>query len=151
MQSIPLAVLKPFQNRLRDREIILHAIHTACGIETIVIIDSFFKWLTNCMQSIPLAVLKQLNLFMVHPENTLLHAIHTACGIETCTHELSRTRHFHCMQSIPLAVLKQKERVLRLSPFVVSAFLCNIYKKAAQVSDDACAAFCISLTMFPSP
>ena len=49
----------------------------------------------------------------------------------------------YCMQSIPLAVLKQKERVLRLSPFVVPAFLCNIYKKAAQASDDACAAFCI--------
>ena len=59
MQSIPLAVLK--LNRLRDEEdfgIELHAIHTACGIETTVI---------GCSS-------KPLN---------RLHAIHTACGIET--------------------------------------------------------------------
>ena len=81
-----------------------------------------------------------------------LHAIHTACGIETLEYyEHNESFRYNCMQSIPLAVLKQKERVLRLSPFAVPAFLCNIYKKAAQASDDACAAFCISLTMFPSP
>ena len=56
MQSIPLAVLK--LNNLSDViEIILklHAIHTACGIETCQEkLVTFWFW--NCMQSIPLAV-----------------------------------------------------------------------------------------------
>ena len=127
MQSIPLAVLKLFFVYLQNTFFkLLHAIHTACGIET----RRFAR------------ILRQ-----IEP----LHAIHTACGIETHTNQGRTMPWIHCMQSIPLAVLKQKERVLRLSPFAVPAFLCNIYKKAAQVSDDACAAFCISLTMFPSP
>ena len=103
------------------------------------------------MQSIPLAVLKRREFRPRANYDALLHAIHTACGIETQSGQVHQYELHHCMQSIPLAVLKQKERVLRLSPFAVPAFLCNIYKKAAQVSDDACAAFCISLTMFPSP
>ena len=59
MQSIPLAVLKPGLPRVQDqprRE--LHAIHTACGIETLV-------RETECY------------------DHLILHAIHTACGIET--------------------------------------------------------------------
>ena len=58
MQSIPLAVLKldlPLCPRSQNS---LHAIHTACGIET-----SHFLYFPNaplhCMQSIPLAVLKK--------------------------------------------------------------------------------------------
>ena len=56
MQSIPLAVLKrySFKNSLFFKE--LHAIHTACGIET---------WAGI-----------QLWMFL-----RILHAIHTACGI----------------------------------------------------------------------
>ena len=127
MQSIPLAVLKLVLIYHFWGYFLLHAIHTACGIET------------NADRCRAKSVPRQL------------HAIHTACGIETLSDRFENLARHNCMQSIPLAVLKQKERVLRLSPFAVPAFLCNIYKKAAQVSDDACAAFCISLTMFPSP
>ena len=58
MQSIPLAVLKrDITTNVEDKPE-LHAIHTACGIETFQLpsLSSPFK---NCMQSIPLAVLKQ--------------------------------------------------------------------------------------------
>ena len=59
MQSMPLAVLKlPAQRRETNRPT-LHAIHTACGIETKRgNFASVFG--ENCMQSIPLAVLKHL-------------------------------------------------------------------------------------------
>ena len=88
MQSIPLAVLK----RIRIRSIApvqyeLHAIHTACGIETVP--SPFLpKSFRHCMQSIPLAVLKP-------------NSYATNCVKEA-----------HCMQSIPLAVLK-KDRFVR--------------------------------------
>lgn len=59
----------------------------------------------NCMQSIPLAVLKLDKM------------------------RLGRVTRLDCMQSIPLAVLKQKERVLRLSPFVVPAFSMQYIQK----------------------
>ena len=59
-----------------------------------------------------------------------LHAIHTACGIETLEYyEHNESFRYNCMQSIPLAVLKQKERVLRLSPFVVPAFSMQYIQK----------------------
>ena len=57
-----------------------------------------------CMQSIPLAVLKQETI-----------------GI-------SVLRRANCMQSIPLAVLKQKERVFRLSPFAIYFLLTSLRK-----------------------
>ena len=59
----------------------MHAIHTACGIETSVAIYS----------SMPISQ---------------LHAIHTACGIETDPSRRAARARRHCMQSIPLAVLK---------------------------------------------
>ena len=61
---------------------LLHAIHTACGIETISLASWMLSPLPNCMQSIPLAVLK-LAPHALRDEDDLLHAIHTACGIET--------------------------------------------------------------------
>ena len=60
MQSIPLAVLKRFDSLLLGADEALHAIHTACGIET----------------PSPLRTQR----IRVQDE---LHAIHTACGIET--------------------------------------------------------------------
>ena len=71
------------------------------------------------MQSIPLAVLKQIKF---NPADCLhnslrikLHAIHTACGIETFPSEMDRVVPSYCMQSIPLAVLK-KERFVQKIP-----------------------------------
>ena len=198
MQSIPLAVLKLEDHVPAFRIAVLHAIHTACGIETEKFhysqskhtilhaihtacgIETFLHFdFAEPLQEIACNPyrLRYWNIFRTAFSSVAqrLHAIHTACGIETCRHRrqpawraklhaihtacgietafliFSPLNAWYCMQSIPLAVLKQKERVLRLSPFAVPAFLCNIYKKAAQVSDDACAAFCISLTMFPSP
>ena len=61
----------------------LHAIHTACGIETLAEIDE--------------------------PDILIeLHAIHTACGIETAVRRMDVTLREDCMQSIPLAVLKRQ-------------------------------------------
>ena len=59
MQSIPLAVLKPYSSKTLFQIPSLHAIHTACGIETIAPATKT-NTATNCMQSIPLAVLKQV-------------------------------------------------------------------------------------------
>jgi len=69
MQSIPLAVLKLkiwWDGHMRFR---LHAIHTACGIETRQSRTDISSAL-NCMQSIPLAVLK---LFGAEMEDISLH------------------------------------------------------------------------------
>ena len=57
MQSIPLAVLKLKMRKDYAFHQQLHAIHTACGIETWHSPKSYFHFL-HCMQSIPLAVLK---------------------------------------------------------------------------------------------
>ena len=82
MQSIPLAVLKLLNPKttlsLVSR---LHAIHTACGIETNDEARTT-DFLTDCMQSIPLAVLKLE--FHIRDVSCVakLHAIHTACGVE---------------------------------------------------------------------
>ena len=58
MQSIPLAVLKPRkEDKLMTSHSELHAIHTACGIETP------FSW-------------------AMKESSFILHAIHTACGVE---------------------------------------------------------------------
>ena len=59
-----------------------------------------------CMQSIPLAVLKQTLLGFNAIYFFLLHAIHTACGIETRDARSTQRNAAHCMQFIPLAVLK---------------------------------------------
>ena len=87
------------------RETVLHAIHTACGIETffscplllvvfhcmqsipLAVLKLFTILMTktteaDCMQSIPLAVLKRRRHLSLH-QICQLHAIHTACGIET--------------------------------------------------------------------
>jgi len=82
MQSIPLAVLKLFFSQHHASQKLLHAIHTACGIETPILITG------------SLSVAE-------------LHAIHTACGIETVSGGIKNYWMSHCMQSIPLAVLKR--------------------------------------------
>ena len=85
--------------------VLLHAIRTACGIETRTS-ASLRLIAPDCMQSVPLAVLK-LHLVDEPLEPVVLHAIRTACGIET-----GKTTNFqvgcplYCMQSVPLAVLK---------------------------------------------
>ena len=84
----------------------MHAIHTACGIETKQLLRfrqrcdycmqsiplAVLKLLKNrryqgrrknCMQSIPLAVLKLWRDLLKTSNRASLHAIHTACGIET--------------------------------------------------------------------
>ena len=86
----------------------LHAIHTACGIETEPMrFENFI--VSDCMQSIPLAVLKLISVAMVRAKRSVLHAIHTACGIETRNRFLVEEMVQHCMQSIPLAVLKRHD------------------------------------------
>ena len=130
MQSIPLAVLKLYRGFLLQMERLLHAIHTACGIETAELVyphqihsslhaihtacgietiapATKTNTATNCMQSIPLAVLK-----LISPTSTsrweVLHAIHTACGIETSPRWRIPYQREYSMQSIPLAVLQHK-------------------------------------------
>ena len=107
MQSIPLAVLKlksvRFLSKMTDA---LHAIHTACGIETKVARsgDFVFRVLHAIHTACGIETLK-----LISPEMFfwLLHAIHTACGIETQALRYGQTNETDCMQSIPLAVLKR--------------------------------------------
>ena len=80
MQSIPLAVLKQFSWNLGYSAEVLHAIHTACGIETATNAPPMI-FRRNCMQSIPLAVLKHFPFRECDLSALVLHAIHTACGI----------------------------------------------------------------------
>ena len=82
MQSVPLAVLKRQILHYKAVWFELHAIRTACGIETIERSILSSNATADCMQSVPLAVLKQQD-FSV--EIDILH---------------------YCMQSVPLAVLK---------------------------------------------
>ena len=84
MQSIPLAVLK--QKRLQ-----------------FVKIKSI-----DCMQFIPLVVLKHRRWIVDQSVRSPLHAIHTACGIETSAQSVCHDSLCHCMQFIPLAVLKRR-------------------------------------------
>ena len=128
MQSIPLAVLKPIVPLKRTLPIKLHAIHTACGIETNMVVSPF-TITSNCMQSIPLAVLKRLNpreegreiacnpyrLRYWNNDSRLVE--NTNRSIACNPYRLrywnffSSTRRWHlldCMQSIPLAVLKHR-------------------------------------------
>ena len=113
MQSIPLAVLKRVEIDVLWRNALkLHAIHTACGIETVTTRATARDY-TNCMQSIPLAVLKQF------------HPIVFATNIANCMQSIplavlklilqscDRYCVLHCMQSIPLAVLKLAPHALR--------------------------------------
>ena len=73
MQSIPLAVLKHKNCSAIKSLLTLHAVHTACGIETCFCYERTCTY-GNCMQSIPLAVLK---LRMSHG---LLNHIRIACS-----------------------------------------------------------------------
>ena len=125
MQSIPLAVLKLHPTICVTFKRKLHAIHTACGIETFL---AFAKMLSlsycmqsiplavlkrkrshirtqhirDCMQSIPLAVLKRYGVIF-KPPKPKLHAIHTACGVKT--KGLSHINHvrqlFSCIKKPP--------------------------------------------------
>jgi len=83
MQFIPLAVLKQHHRREILRDELLHAIHTACGIETSRV-GMAYAGVGDCMQFIPLAVLKQ------------------------CAATASASQLRYCMQFIPLAVLKRR-------------------------------------------
>ena len=83
MQSIPLAVLKQKQRQgyYPPRIIACNPYRLRYWNYTLpFLINMLFP---NCMQSIPLAVLKQPP-FVQSAPTALLHAIHTACGIETC-------------------------------------------------------------------
>ena len=82
MQSIPLAVLKPFPLRTSShRRLSLHAIHTACGIETGIWLDIRSGWKT--LHAIHTACGIETRTLSSHSRKTQLHAIHTACGVET--------------------------------------------------------------------
>ena len=70
MQSIPLAVLKLNNIKASDFAEELHAIHTACGIETLKAFD-YFNESVDCMQSIPLAVLKQVFSWKSPPHSSI--------------------------------------------------------------------------------
>ena len=142
MQSIPLAVLKLLVIHPKDSievKMKLHAIHTACGIETVS--TNHDKNYRNVLHAIHTAcgietsrLLNQIRAaVLLHAIHTAcgiettsrhiqkqreysLHAIHTACGIETCGHPYQVPEHLpYCMQSIPLAVLKLYE-ILPIRP-----------------------------------
>ena len=107
MQSIPLAVLKlNRQAIIMLSPALLHAIHTACGIETMwrlflphhlrrIACNPYRLRYWNFILSSPFYVeqiacnpyrLRYWNVFLAQSEvvgTTQLHAIHTACGIET--------------------------------------------------------------------
>ena len=126
MQSIPLAVLKLHLRSARNpQRALLHAIHTACGIETLRLLCRKCAQTAHCMQSIPLAVLKLRREDSKQNEHDELHAIHTACGIETMYLLSGESGASNCMQSVPLAVLKP---VRRHSPVPQSAIACNPYR-----------------------
>ena len=95
-----------YQATEHQRSDLLHAIHTACGIETMARFGRLLL-LANCMQSIPLAVLKRTIFRRKFEVVCALHAIHTACGIETLRPDVEIVLGENCMQSIPLAVLKR--------------------------------------------
>ena len=101
MQSIPLAVLKHGFFKSVALVFELHAIHTACGIETLQALPD--GWTEgDCMQSIPLAVLK------------------------LCLPVWKITNLVNCMQSIPLAVLKHY--LVHRHSQIMSAIACNPYR-----------------------
>ena len=105
MQSIPLAVLKLAQPSLVFNHEVLHAIHTACGIETII--PPFARVCRLVLHAIHTACGIETISGLTHLHNTkTLHAIHTACGIETEKSLPFLPFGRYCMQSIPLAVLK---------------------------------------------
>ena len=83
MQSIPLAVLKHNPVPMCEpRTILLHAIHTACGIETHNREDGQLQ--TTKLHAIHTACgIETARAEPTAPVATALHAIHTACGIET--------------------------------------------------------------------
>ena len=108
----------------------MHAIHTACGIETSVSISEC-DGMSDCMQSIPLAVLKLLKRcfnttkcfncmqsiplavlkhavaeFVRHLDHNCMQSIPLAV-LKPCCKKIYRIVFHNCMQSIPLAVLKQ--------------------------------------------
>ena len=83
----------------------LHAIHTACGIETPEAVRVKLK--VHALHAIHTACgIETRRVLAFGRLEELLHAIHTACGIETDKGISTRVIFSHCMQSIPLAVLK---------------------------------------------
>ena len=133
MQSVPLAVLKRVISTLSKLFVVvlhairtacgiethnshqflsdqeccpLHAIRTACGIETQIRLASA-NTCCDCMQSVPLAVLKRPSAHAFTARFGILHAIRTACGIETRFPFWFQSSFSYCMQSVPLAVLKR--------------------------------------------
>ena len=102
MQSIPLAVLKRKTYEFRASCDGLHAIHTACGIETLTPVKSS---ITN---SVP------------------LHAIHTACGIETAQAHAPTFRKV-TLHAIHTACGIETRRTL-FDTKMISAIACNPYR-----------------------
>ena len=101
MRFIPLAVLKLARASTSQTLLgALHAIHTACGIET-------------------------REIFHIAEGLLGLHAIHTACGIETGLLTRISTQINDCMQFIPLAVLKRGNLLGRLRRLDIA---CNSYR-----------------------
>ena len=100
MQSIPLAVLKLHLPKSAVMRQLLHAIHTACGIETL---EQHANKNGACK----------------------LHAIHTACGIETKSSSVGVVFLTDCMQSIPLAVLKPVRTSILVLEWNIA---CNPYR-----------------------
>ena len=130
MQSVPLAVLKRVISTLSKLfVVVLHAIRTACGIET----HNSHQFLSD-QECCPLHAIRTacgietlITLFFMMKLLLQLHAIRTACGIETCANP--QTRHqrpvSHCMQSVPLAVLKRKSGWRAPT---LAAIACNPYR-----------------------
>ena len=113
MQSIPLAVLKQNGDAQRNAGALLHAIHTACGIETIFSLP-IQKIPLNCMQSIPLAVLKPLFRASFTSVLDCMQSIPLAV-LKPLLSKTKNSIYYYCMQSIPLAVLK-KDRFVQKIP-----------------------------------
>ena len=84
MQSIPLAVLKRKQHIPFVSVLLLHAIHTACGIETLDVVRFRFSTDGTQLHAINTACgIETVRRSGATPTMCTLHAIHTACGIET--------------------------------------------------------------------
>ena len=124
MQSIPLAVLKPFLLALPLQ--IQHCMQSIPLAVLKLLYNAIIpKHKENCMQSIPLAVLKRKSFSVLRSIDYTLHAIHTACGIETVSLLNGKAQQNDCMQSIPLAVLKP---TLAASIGVYLLIACNPYR-----------------------
>ena len=82
MQSIPLAVLKRNDKPLFPAGDVLHAVHTACGIETHI--EKSAPRPYSILHAVHTACgIETLNVPFFMERGNRLHAVHTACGIET--------------------------------------------------------------------